>query len=123
MGEVEVMAKIKPERVKMREQPPAERRKNFDEVPYGYTPEEAVEEAQRCLQCKKPKCIAGCPVDINIPEFIARIAGGDFQGAINIIKETNALPAICGRVCPQETQCEGVCVVGVKNEPLAIGRL
>jgi glutamate synthase (NADPH/NADH) small chain len=117
------MAKIKPERVKMREQPPEERRKNFKEVPYGYSPEEAVEEASRCLQCKKPKCVAGCPVDINIPGFVARIAGGDFQGAVSTIKETNALPAVCGRVCPQETQCEGVCVLGVKNEPLAIGRL
>jgi glutamate synthase (NADPH/NADH) small chain len=117
------MAKIKPERVKMREQPPEERRKNFNEVPYGYTPEEAMEEAQRCLQCKKPKCVAGCPVDINIPAFVTDIAEGDFQGAVNVIKETNALPAVCGRVCPQETQCEGVCVLGVKHEPLAIGRL
>jgi glutamate synthase (NADPH/NADH) small chain len=78
------MAKIKPERVRMKEQPPEERRKNFDEVPYGYTPEEAIEEAKRCLQCKKPKCIAGCPVDINIPEFILCIAEGDFRGAINV---------------------------------------
>jgi glutamate synthase (NADPH/NADH) small chain len=117
------MAKIKPERVRMKEQPPEERRKNFDEVPYGYTPEEAIEEAKRCLQCKKPKCIAGCPVDINIPEFILCIAEEDFQGAISIIKETNALPAVCGRVCPQETQCEGVCVLGVKHQPVAIGRL
>ncbi len=107
----------------MREQPAAERVRNYDEVPYGYSPQEAILEAERCLMCKKPKCIAGCPVEIDIPGFIQFIADDDFKGGITLLKEKNILPAICGRVCPQEEQCEKVCIVGVKNEPVAIGRL
>ncbi len=107
----------------MREQPAAERVRNYDEVPYGYSPQEAILEAERCLMCKKPKCIAGCPVEIDIPGFIQFIADDDFKGGISLLKEKNILPAICGRVCPQEEQCEKVCIVGVKNEPVAIGRL
>ena len=114
---------IKPKQVPMREQDPKERIHNFDEVPYGYTPEEAMEEASRCLQCKNPPCIKACPVGIDIPGFIRKIREGDFRGAIATIKESNLLPAICGRVCPQETQCQGACVLGRKYEPVAIGRL
>jgi glutamate synthase (NADPH/NADH) small chain len=117
------MAKVSPTKTPMREQPAAERIRNYDEVPFGYSPEEAILEAQRCLMCKKPKCIAGCPVEIDIPGFIQFIADGDFKGGINRIKEKNILPAICGRVCPQEEQCEKECILGVKNEPVAIGRL
>ncbi|RKY14633.1 MAG: glutamate synthase (NADPH), homotetrameric [Planctomycetota bacterium] len=116
------MAKVEP-RVPMREQPPKERIKNFNEVPFGYSVEEAQREAARCLQCKNPKCVEGCPVEVNIPAFIKLIREGDFRGAIRKIKETNLLPAICGRVCPQETQCEAHCVLGKKHEPVAIGRL
>jgi len=107
----------------MPEQEALVRARNFDEVPFGYSPETAILEASRCLQCKKPKCIEGCPVDVKIPEFIALIAEGDFSGAARKLKETNALPAVCGRVCPQESQCEAKCVVGKKGEPVAIGRL
>jgi glutamate synthase (NADPH/NADH) small chain len=107
----------------MREQPPKERIRNFDEVPYGYSEEDAVAEAQRCLTCKKPPCVGGCPVEIDIPGFIERIAEKDFQGAIRVMKKKNVLPAICGRVCPQEDQCEKVCVLSKKMEPVAIGRL
>ncbi len=107
----------------MPEQEPKVRARNFDEVPYGYSPETAMLEASRCLQCKKPKCVEGCPVNVKIPEFIALIAEGDFVAAARKLKETNALPAVCGRVCPQETQCEAKCVVGKKGEPVAIGRL
>ena len=107
----------------MPEQPPEERRKNFREVPYGYTPEMAKQEAARCLGCKKPPCIKGCPVNIYIPAFIKLIADGDFAGAARKIKEANCLPAVCGRVCPQETQCEAECLLGKKGEPIAIGRL
>lgn len=107
----------------MREQDPKVRIRNFEEVPYGYTPEEAVSEAERCLQCKRAPCIQGCPVQINIPKFIGEIRAGDFRRAINTIKETNNLPAICGRVCPQETQCQAVCTLVKKYEPVAIGRL
>lgn len=114
---------IKKTQVPMREQDPRERIHNFDEVPLGYTPEQAVEEAKRCLQCRNAPCVGGCPVGIDIPRFISRIAAGDFRGAIRVIKETNNLPAICGRVCPQETQCQGVCTLGRKFEPVAIGRL
>jgi len=117
------MAKISPKKTPMREQPPKERIKNYDEVPFGYSPEEAVLEAQRCLQCKKPQCIEGCPVEIDIPGFIDFIAQKKFKEGISLIKEKNILPAICGRVCPQEEQCEIVCIVGKKNEPVAIGRL
>lgn len=104
-------------------QPAAARIKNFDEVTLGYTRELAVDEAQRCIRCKAPRCVQGCPVGIDIPGFIRRITEEDFQGAYDILKEKNSLPAICGRVCPQEEQCEKVCVVGIKNEPVAIGRL
>ncbi len=107
----------------MKEQLPQERRRNFDEVPYGYTPEEAISEAQRCLQCKKPSCVNGCPVQVDIPGFIAQIAQGAFWEAMKIMKRTNVLPAICGRVCPQEIQCEGACILGKKMEPVAIGNL
>ena len=117
------MPKVIPTRTPMREQPPEERIYNFDEVPFGYTPEEAITEAERCLQCKKPGCIAGCPVGIDIPGFIARVAAGDFLGAAALIKQTNALPAVTGRVCPQEEQCEGQCALGKRFEPVAIGRL
>jgi glutamate synthase (NADPH) small chain len=107
----------------MPEQDPAVRAQNFLEVPLGFTPETAMEEADRCLQCKNPKCVAGCPVNVKIPDFIYHVALGNFAVAAQTLKETNALPAVCGRVCPQEDQCEAVCVVGGKNEPVAIGRL
>jgi glutamate synthase (NADPH/NADH) small chain len=115
--------KIIPKKTPMREQSPKERAKNYIEVPYGYNEEEAIQEAQRCLQCKKPTCIQGCPVEIDIPGFIDLIAQGDFRSAINRLKEKNVLPAVCGRVCPQEEQCEKVCVLAKKYEPVAIGRL
>lgn len=111
------------ERVPMREQDAQERRHNFFEVPYGYSPEEAIAEAERCLMCKNPKCVDGCPVEIDIPRFIDLIKEGKFHEASRAIKEKNALPAICGRVCPQEEQCEVLCVVGKKGEPVAIGNL
>ena len=114
---------IIPTKIPMLEQPPAERIKNYDEVPYGYTPEQAMAEARRCLECQRPSCIQGCPVGIDILGFIRLIANGDFRGAINLIKETDALPAMTGRVCPQEEQCEGKCVLAKKFEPVAIGRL
>ncbi|MEO0025339.1 MAG: NADPH-dependent glutamate synthase [candidate division WOR-3 bacterium] len=117
------MAKISPKRTPMKEQAPEVRRHNFDEVPFGYTPEEAKVEAQRCLQCKKPGCVEGCPVQVDIPGFIRHIAEGNFLEAMKVMKRTNVLPAICGRVCPQETQCEGACVLGKKMEPVAIGNL
>ncbi|MFH1562807.1 MAG: NADPH-dependent glutamate synthase [Nitrospirota bacterium] len=104
-------------------QEPKERIKNFNEVALGYLPTQAIEEANRCLKCKKPKCMAGCPVEVDIPAFINFIANGDFQSAIAKIKEKNNLPAICGRVCPQETQCESLCILGKKQEPVAVGRL
>ena len=107
----------------MPEQDPKKRVNNFDEVPYGYTAEIAMTEARRCIQCKKPACIGGCPVDVKIPEFIKLIADGDFIGAARKLKETNGLPAVCGRVCPQEDQCEKVCVLGKKDDPVAVGRL
>jgi len=110
-------------RQKMPEQDPANRIKNFEEVPCGYTPEMARQEALRCLQCKKPLCCDGCPVSIDIPGFIKLIAEGDFFAAARKIKEKNALPAVCGRVCPQEDQCEKVCIVGKKFKPVAIGNL
>ena len=109
--------------VKMREQDPIERGRNFNEVPLGYTPEQAQLEASRCLQCKKPKCVEGCPVEVQIPEFIALIRDGDFDESARKIKETNTLPAVCGRVCPQEDQCEIKCILGVKSDPVNIGAL
>ncbi|MGB9750430.1 MAG: NADPH-dependent glutamate synthase [Caldisericia bacterium] len=114
---------IIPKKTPMKEQKPEDRIKNFDEVPYGYTEEEAVLEAERCLQCKIPKCIEGCPVNVDIPGFIKAIKERDFDRAIRIMKNTNSLPAITGRVCPQEDQCEAECVLGKKYEPVAIGRL
>lgn len=110
-------------RVDMPKQPPHIRRRNFQEVAHGYTPDLAVAEALRCLQCKKPFCVDGCPVEINIPGFIRCIAAREFTGAIRVLKEKNCLPAVCGRVCPQEEQCEARCVVGKKGEAVAIGRL
>ncbi len=110
-------------RVKMREQSPAERVKNFSEVPFGYTPEEAVKEAARCLSCKNPTCREGCPVEVYIPQFISLIKEGKFLEACNKVKEKNALPAICGRACPQEIQCESRCILGKKGQPVAIGNL
>ena len=107
----------------MPEQDPNIRNKNFLEVAEGYTEEMAVNEAMRCLKCRKKPCMSGCPVMVKIPDFIAKIAEGEFEEAYQIISETSSLPAICGRVCPQETQCEGKCVRGVKGEPVAIGRL
>ncbi len=99
------------------------RARNFEEVAMGYTLEMAMAEAQRCIQCKKPKCVSGCPVEVPIPQFIAAVARGDMDSAYRIIKSTNSLPAVCGRVCPQEVQCEGQCILGVKGEAVAIGRL
>lgn len=99
------------------------RNHNFEEVALGYTAEMAVEEAGRCLNCKNPKCVGGCPVNIRIPEFITKVAAGDFLGAYEVITSTNCLPALSGRVCPQESQCEQLCVRGIKGEPVAIGRL
>jgi len=114
---------IIPKKTPMPEQPPAERIKNYDEVPYGYTPEQAMAEAKRCLECARPFCVEGCPVNINIPAFLKLTAEGDLRGAISIIKETNALPAVSGRVCPQEEQCEGKCALSKRFESVAIGRL
>ena len=115
--------KQKPRRVAMPCQPAAERIKNFREVALGYSPGQAQEEAKRCLQCKKPLCIKGCPVEVPIKEFIKNIVDGDIEKAYETIKSTNSLPAVCGRVCPQENQCEGECILGKKGEPVAIGRL
>jgi len=120
---IEKPKKEKIPRQVMPEQDPGERIRNFDEVPLGYAPETAMREAARCIQCKKPGCVAGCPVDVKIPEFIKQIAAGDFLGAARTLKETNSLPAVCGRVCPQEDQCEKTCILGKKGEPVAIGRL
>lgn len=115
------MAKIP--RVPVREQAAQERIKNFEEVSYGYNAEEAVLEAHRCIQCKNPRCVQACPVQIKIPEFISAVKNKDFAQAADIIAEDSSLPAICGRVCPQESQCEGSCVLGVKGEPVNIGKL
>ncbi|MBU0464929.1 MAG: NADPH-dependent glutamate synthase [Proteobacteria bacterium] len=115
--------KEKVERAKMPEQDPDVRRRNFEEVPLGLTPEMALVEASRCLQCKKPLCMEGCPVSVKIPEFIKLIAENDFSSAAKKLWETNALPAVCGRVCPQEEQCEIKCIVGKKGDPVAIGYL
>lgn len=117
------MSNLKKKRVKSREQDPIERGKNFKEVSLGYGEEEAIEEANRCLGCKNPKCVEGCPVSVNIPSFISFIKKGDFSASFEELSKYNALPAVCGRVCPQESQCEGKCVLGIKGEPLAIGQL
>lgn len=110
-------------RVPIMEQAPEERVNNFDEVCLGYTEEEAIKEASRCLNCKKPLCVGQCPVTINIPGFIQEVKEGNFAKAAKIIAESSALPAVCGRVCPQEIQCEGKCILGIKGEPVAIGKL
>ena len=110
-------------RVPVREQDPKVRAANFEEVCYGYDATEAQLEATRCLNCKNPRCVAACPVNISIPEFISHVAQGDFAAAATVIARDSSLPAICGRVCPQETQCEGSCILGVKSEPVAIGKL
>lgn len=117
------MPNMRPDKVAMPVQDPAVRITNFDEVALGYTPEMAVEEATRCLHCKHQPCVSSCPVNIHIPDFIEKVAQGEFEEAYKIISLTSTLPAICGRVCPQENQCEKVCVRGIKNEPVAIGRL
>ncbi len=122
------MAEKKPKKEKMPravmpEQDPNVRRRNFEEVPLGLSPEMAKTEAQRCLQCKKPACVAGCPVSVDIPGFIKHIVNDDYEGAIKNLWGKNALPAVCGRVCPQEEQCEGKCIVGKKGLPVAVGYL
>ena len=110
-------------RVAVREQDAQVRATNFEEVCYGYNQQEAQQEASRCLNCKNPRCVAACPVNINIPAFISHVVGGDFKAASDVISEDSSLPSICGRVCPQETQCEGSCILGIKGEPVAIGKL
>lgn len=117
------MADMSPNKTPMPVQCPTVRNKNFDEVALGYTAEMAIAEAKRCLNCKHKPCVSGCPVNVKIPEFISKIAQGDFKAAYEIINETNSLPAVCGRVCPQESQCEGKCVRAIKGESVAIGRL
>ncbi|MBC2577354.1 NADPH-dependent glutamate synthase [Peptostreptococcus russellii] len=110
-------------KVPVREQDPKVRATNFEEVCYGYNEEEAMQEAQRCLNCKNPRCVQGCPVSINIPDFINEVKNGNFEEAAKIIAKSSSLPAVCGRVCPQESQCEGKCVLGIKGEPVSIGKL
>ena len=110
-------------RVPVREQDPKVRACNFEEVSYGYNKEEAMLEATRCLHCKNPRCVGGCPVNIQIPEFIEKVVAGDIDAAAAVIAKDSSLPAVCGRVCPQETQCEGQCILGIKGEPVAIGNL
>lgn len=117
------MANMLSKKHAMPEQDPEIRNKNFEEVALGYPAETAVAEAKRCLQCKRKPCVSGCPVNVHIPQFIAKVAEGDFNGAYKEISQTNSLPAICGRVCPQESQCEGKCVRGSKGEAVAVGRL
>ena len=117
------MANMSPNKNPMPTQEPSVRAHNFDEVALGYTEEMAIDEALRCLNCKNMPCVTGCPVNIRIPEFISKVKEGDFEGAYQIIAKTSSLPAVCGRVCPQETQCESKCVRGIKGEPVGIGRL
>lgn len=117
------MPNMSPTKNKMPVQDPVLRSSNFDEVALGYTEEQAIDEAKRCLGCKHKPCVSGCPVQIDIPAFIAEVAKGDFEAAYRIITESSSLPAVCGRVCPQEIQCESKCVRGIKGEPVAIGRL
>ena len=114
---------LDPKTHEMPTQAPDVRARNFSEVALGYTMELALEEAKRCLNCKNRPCVKGCPVNVNIPDFIAKVKEGDFEGAYQIINETSSLPAVCGRVCPQETQCESMCTMGIKFEPVGIGRL
>ena len=115
--------KSKMTRIPVREQDPKVRATNFDEVSYGYNEEEAQAEASRCINCKNPRCVANCPVSIKIPQFIQQVTLGNYTEAARIIAEDNSLPAVCGRVCPQEVQCEGACILGIKGEPVAIGKL
>ena len=110
-------------KVPVREQDPKVRATNFDEVCLGYNAQEAQAEASRCLKCKNARCVSGCPVAIDIPGFIAKVQEGAFEEAADIIALSSALPAVCGRVCPQESQCEGKCVRGIKGEPISIGKL
>ncbi len=110
-------------RIQAREQDPIKRAANFEEVCYGFNLDEAQAEASRCLECKKPRCVAACPVGVNIPSFIGRVATGDMEGAVAAIAVDSSLPSICGRVCPQETQCEGSCILGIKGESVSIGQL
>ena len=117
------MANMSLQKNPMPTQDPEVRRNNFDEVALGYTEEQAVDEAGRCLNCKHKPCVSGCPVAIDIPAFIAKIRERDFEGAYQVLHKSSSLPAVCGRVCPQETQCEAKCVRGIKGEPVAIGRL
>ena len=117
------MPNMNPQKTPMPEQDPGVRSRNFDEVALGYTAEMAREEASRCLNCKNKPCVSGCPVNVAIPDFIKHINDGDLDAAYAAIKATNSLPAVCGRVCPQETQCESKCVRGIKGEPVGIGRL
>ena len=117
------MANMSPKKNPMPEQEPLVRNRNFDEVAKGYTKEMAIDEATRCLNCKAKPCVSGCPVNVRIPEFIEQVAQGNFEEAYKIITSTNSLPAVCGRVCPQENQCEGQCVRGKNGEPVGIGRL
>ena len=117
------MANMSLKKNEMPSQDPNVRNKNFLEVALGYTEEQALDEAARCLNCKNPQCVSGCPVQVKIPEFIKKITEKDYEGAYQVIHETSSLPAVCGRVCPQETQCEGKCVRGIKGEPVGIGRL
>ena len=117
------MPNMRPDKVEMPVQDPNVRNKNFDEVALGYTEEMAVEEATRCINCKNKPCMGGCPVRVRIPEFIEKVANKEFEEAYKIITTTNGLPAVCGRVCPQESQCESKCIRGIKDEPVAIGRL
>jgi len=114
---------IIPRRVPVRRQQPEERIRNFEEVAYVYSEDEAKAEASRCLGCKKPPCVKGCPVGVDIPGFISKILAQDYKSAIKIIKEQNLLPGVCGRVCPQENQCEKFCILGKKGDPVSIGKL
>ena len=118
MADIDVLKKVP-----VREQDPKVRATNFEEVCLGYNKEEAMNEASRCLNCKKAKCVEGCPVSINIPAFVHEVKEGNFEKAYQIISESSALPAVCGRVCPQENQCEGVCIRGKKGEAVSIGKL
>lgn len=117
------MPNMNPQKTPAPEQPSEQRIGNFNEVALGFDEKQAIEEANRCLECKNPKCVSGCPVNVRIPQFIKHIKDGNFLGAYDTIYSTNSLPAVCGRVCPQESQCEGLCVRGIKGEPVAIGRL
>ena len=110
-------------RVPVKEQEPKVRAANFEEVCLGYSKEEAMEEAARCLNCKNAQCVKGCPVGIDIPAFIQQVKEGNIEKSYQVIAESSALPAVCGRVCPQETQCEGKCIRGIKGDPVSIGKL